>query len=283
MYTKGFNEAILILIGVFGVMFLYGSYAALKTIILYDKPKVGVTLLLSLIVWPLAVTTSIFPVTYSTINLFNQNIFIVSFWKNEFLSGVTPLRISTYILTFELGIWVLRALLRRKKLGRLHRENGVSFQDAGNYFRIKHSEVATAWLSSDFASIFCIQLSFYLLSVSALWVCRAESVHSIIFSTLTWCVFFISDDAKIIFEYCDNLKSPPLKKHNTKLIIFNAIIIFCVSAVLIDAKGWLVALPFFITLFSLFTLNRVLIYRLPRLIRKEGNLQKKEARELVGT
>jgi hypothetical protein len=282
MYINGFNETILILIGVLGVTFLYGVYIGLKTIIFYDRPPVGLTLLFSIFVGPLAVTASIFPITFSTINLFHQDVFVYSFWKNEFLSGVLPLRISTYMLTFDLGIWALRMLLRRKHLGRLHRKNGVNFQDAGNYFRIKHLEVATAWLSSDLASISCIRLSFYLLSVAALWVCRAENVHSMIFSALTWTVFFIADDAKVILDYCDNFKCSPLKKHATKLMVFDAIIVFCASSVLVGANGWLVALPFFITLFTLSLINRILIYRLPRLIKKEGNLRKKETKEMVG-
>jgi hypothetical protein len=51
---------------------------------------------------------------------------------------------------------------------------------------------------------------------------------------------------------------------------------------LISANGWLVAAVFFVTLASLAALSRVLIARLPRLIRKERNLRKKLARETAG-
>lgn len=250
-YIIGLDQSISILSWLVAACILLGIFVIIRSMLTYERPKLLMIGVMSLVILPSAVALCLFPAVYSTINLASQNVFDTSFWSAEIASGVLALRVTTYMLTFQLLKWATKFATGRSELIRTQYKEGLSPDDAANFMLPKKPEVTKLWLRSDLALFAFLQFVFYLVSVCALWVCAIYGVHSLLSALASWAVFFIVDDAVVIAEYSEHFQSSPLFLHNVKVMGFNVLLLAVISTTLFTSGSGQLAAALSITMAAL--------------------------------
>lgn len=231
-YTDGLDRAILILCWIGAVFMLIGLNSIYRAMKMYERPRLLLITLISLVIAPVAVLFSMFPFVYSTANLVAQDVFNASFWRAEIASGILALRVTTYILTFQLLKWFSQFAIRRSQLVRARRTRGLNHDDVADFTANNTREDARLWQRSDLSSLNVSQFAFYLVVVTALWICAINEINSLSATLASWAIFFIVDDAVVIAEYSDTFHVTPLMSHMAKVLCFDLLLLIFVPAAL---------------------------------------------------
>ena len=96
-YAATLVQSGFVLIFVWAAAVALGAVILLRALIRYDRAKVGVLIVLSIVVGPVVATVALFPAIFAGLDLVNQPVFEADFWKAEVGSGVFALRLASVV------------------------------------------------------------------------------------------------------------------------------------------------------------------------------------------
>ena len=125
---------------------LGGLVGIVKSGSLMHRLKLKTFTLFGLLIVPVIVSLSFFPLIYSTFNLLTQDITTTEFWKHELSTGVFALRVSSYILSFQLVRSIFRFVKRKREIARVRSHRGLPVEQIANFTVDLKPEEAKLWL-----------------------------------------------------------------------------------------------------------------------------------------
>ncbi|MEN8904912.1 MAG: hypothetical protein ABF289_03025 [Clostridiales bacterium] len=194
-------------------------------LILSFKSKINKVDLISILLGCFVLFTSIFCSIFSVYDFLKSFILdnpsIIKFKNNELSSGILAMRITSIFISI-------------------------------NIFRcLKLKPVPFVTIT---------QSSFYLLNIGLLWCLKENGIESIMSQLISWSIFFIMDDSRIIHKYAALLNNRIYKVDKLLLSFFDIIIIIFAIIVIISLKLFFIGIFYSIFLIIILFLNYSLMY-----------------------
>ncbi|WP_342130414.1 hypothetical protein [Hydrogenophaga sp. OTU3427] len=256
-YTAGLDATWTVLAVMGSGLFIVGAARLVWSARLIHRLSLKTFSFFGLAAATLAVTFAFFPLVYCTLNLAEQPFFSAAFWRSELATGAFALRISSYVLSFQVSRSIYRFITRKRELARIRTQRGLKEHEIANFtVNLKPAE-AKLWLSGDLALVSSAQFAFYLSTLAALWLCVIDGKPSIAVAAASWCLLFISDDWSIVSDYTDHYQTVGLKSHMYKVHAFNLALAVLTPVALFATSDLMLALALFLVM--LVTLAIVLL------------------------
>jgi hypothetical protein len=267
-YSAGLDRtwSVLVLIALF--VALGGLVGVFKSGSLLHRLKLKTFTLFGLLIVPVIVSLSLFPLVYSTSNLLTQEIATTTFWKHELSTGVFALRVSSYILSFQLVRSIFRFVKRKREIARVRSRRGLAAEQIANFTVDLKPEEAKLWLRGDLALVASLQFAFYLSAVAALWLSAIDARHSLVTTLASWCIFFIADDWTIVSDYTDHFRVPAMTAHKYKIQLFNVTLLVLVPVSLFGSEHVFIPIVLSMVLFLSAATLTLLPWRSAHLVAK---------------
>lgn len=247
-YTAGLDATWAVLAAMGSGLFVAGSVRLLWSAQLVDRLGIKTFSFFGLVAASLAVAFAFFPLVYCTLNLAEQPVLSVEFWKTELANGAFALRISSYVLSFQLTRSLYRFITRKRELARMRGQRNLKGHEIANFTVDLKPHEAKLWLSGDLALVSTAQFAFYLSTLAALWLCVIDGKHSIAVTAASWCLLFIADDWSIISDYTNHYQTVGLKSHTYKIHAFNLALTVLTPAALFATSELIPALALLIAM-----------------------------------
>lgn len=143
----------------------------------------------------------------------------------EISTGILPLRITSFTIGLNNTITILKTI--NLEQGHPYNEDSVKelfyfkeFQELKIDSKIESYRNRMAHLYLNIS-----QNTIYLMAALILWISFYLNIHTIITVLLSYTLFYIADDWKIIFKYSLAIKGRILKCHSNKIIFFDLLIL----------------------------------------------------------
>lgn len=196
----------------------------------------------------LAVTFALFPPVYCTLNLAEQPLLSIEFWKSELANGAFALRVSSYVLSFQFSKSLYRFITRKRELAKMRGQRNLKEHEIANFTVDLKPAEAKLWLSGDLALVSTAQFAFYLSTLAALWLCVIDGKPSIAVTAASWCLLFIADDWSIVSDYTNHYQTVGLKSHTYKVHAFNLALAVLTPVALFETSDLILAIALFLAM-----------------------------------
>ena len=142
----------------------------------------------------------IYPIINTVLNIYTNTLYIAILTTKEMQNGIAQLRLSSIIISFYF------------------------FESFYKSFRDEKPSFKTQFHYTSKTPIIMLKYIIIISNIFLLWILYLNNIHNIWITFLSWAIFFIVDDIKIIDDYCNSINGYILKSHRKRMLIFEIII-----------------------------------------------------------
>lgn len=219
----------IILIWFWAFFVAVGTVVVRRSILLYDRPKILFLIIYSIIMGPIIVTLSCFPFVYTLMSFPLEKMFELSFWQREITMGTLALRATSFVLTYQLVLTIVRFVPLRRELISARVARGLNHDDVADFTTSTTVEERHLWLRNDLIMLAFFQFSFYLIVLAVMWGCVIAGVHTWLIALASWLLLLIVDDWSIIADYCYQFILLPMTAHAIKVMCINMVLLVTIA------------------------------------------------------